>query len=372
MSSSRSPNRCLLAVLLALLLALPATAALAQTKSFVYDQVDSDIDMRADGALDVVETMTLAYSGGQFSFVSRSIALDRLDDIRDIRLSEGQRDYVAAQAGKQPGSFVTERASDKLKITWYHDPASDTTGTFTLRYRVLGAVRVGSEADQVWWVAIFPERSVPIQRSRVALHLPAGAQLREQDVTLPSASGRISLDGNIIRVTRDEPLPPGESLDVRVDFAPNLVSAAPPAWQSAPVSPLAASGVLSLFSWSRGYLVVLLVVAAAAYAVIRGAIIRARRRLTSSQSSSRKPGRSSDGARWPGGSIPNRRSKKSGRRSRKSGRSSGSTASSWSSSDSSSSSWSSSDSSSSSWSGSDSGGSWSSDGGSGGGGGDAG
>jgi hypothetical protein len=235
MSPSRLGSRVAVAILLALL-ALPMGAALAQQKSFVYDRIDVQVDVHADGRLDVAETMTLAYTGGPFSFVSRSIALQRLDDIRDIQLSEGGRAYTEAQGSQQPGSFKTERSADTLKVTWYYEPTSNAARTFTLRYHVLGAVRISAEADEVWWVAIFPERSVPVQHSQVALQLPTGAQLRAQDVTLPAASGSVAIEGNTVRVVRDEPLPAGQSLDLRVDFAPSLVSASPPAWQSAPAA----------------------------------------------------------------------------------------------------------------------------------------
>jgi hypothetical protein len=330
--------------LLALLLALPAGAALAQSKSFVYDRISVDVDVRADGTLDVTEIMTLKYTGGPFSFVSRSIALMRLDEVRDVGLSEGQRAYTEASSGKTPGTFVAEQADGKLKVSWFYEPTSDATRTFTLRYRVLGAVRAGSEADEVWWVGIFPERSVPVQHARVAMHLPDGARLRAQDVTLPAASAMIEITNEDIVVTRDEPLSPGQSLDVRIDFDPALVSAQPPAWQSAspPVSetvaPQPASEPLGPLGWLIGGFFGLLscfgvplIIVAVLFVVIRVLI-----RGAGSSHSQRPAGwGSSSGSNWSSDS--------------------------------------SNDSGSSSWSSSDSGSSWSSsDSGSGGGGGDAG
>jgi hypothetical protein len=201
---------------------------------------------------------------------------------------------------------------------------------------VLGAVRLSREADQVWWVAIFPDRSVPVLHSQVTLRLPEGAQLRSQDVTLPPAAGKLDVDGNVVRVTRDESLPAGQSLDVRVDFASALVDAPAPAWQSAPtprplptLAPVRPARSSGSSAWSPGCLWVLLFLGFAAYSVIRGLVtgdwshLSSSRRRTSSWSSSSSSWSSSDSS------------------------------SSWSSS---SSSWSSSDSSS-SWSSSDSGGS---------------
>ncbi len=342
----RHLRHCILILVLLTLLALPSGAALAQSKSFVYDEISVDVDVQADGALDVTEIMTLKFIGGPFSFVSRSIALTRLDEVRDVSLSEGQRAYVEAPDGKAPGSFVVDHLGDKLKVSWYYDPASDTTRTFTLRYRVLGAVRVSSEADQVWWVGIFPERSVPVQHARVAMHMPDGARPRAQDVTLPAASAQIEITNSDIVVTRDQPLPPGQSLDVRVDFNPALVSAPQPAWQSAVASQPEAPEVqptsqpLGPLGWLIGgffgvlsCLGVPLIVVVVLFVVIRGLI----RSAGSAQQQPQAGWNNSD--------------------------SSSNSSDSWSSNDSSS-----------SWSSSDSSGSWSSSdsGGSGGGGGDAG
>jgi hypothetical protein len=220
-----------LALLLALLLSAPASA---QTKSFSYDRIDVTIDVRPDGTLDVAETMTLAYQGGPFSSANRAIALQRLDNLREIAVGEGAQAYTEAQSDKRPGTFVVQRAADNVKVTWYYPPTSDTTRTFTLRYRVDGAVRVGDAANEIWWVAIFPDRSVPVQRSQVTLNLPLGGKLRPEDITLPAAAGRVTVEENSVRIARDEALPGGQSLDVRVQFPPTLVAAQKPAWQDAP------------------------------------------------------------------------------------------------------------------------------------------
>ena len=342
-------HRRTLILMLLVLLALPSGAALAQSKAFIYDRINVDLDVRSDGTLDVAEMITLRYTGGPFSSASRSLALTRLDEVRDVRLSEGQRTYAEASSGKTPGTLTAVQADGKLKVSWYYEPTSDASRTFTLRYRVLGAVRVSSEADEVWWVAIFPDRSVPVQHAQVSMRLPDGAKLRAQDVTLPAAAGKIQITDNRVVVTRDEALPPGQSLDLRVDFNPALVSAQPPAWQSAAPSqaeePEAQSQPIGTLGWLIGgsfamlscFGVPLMVV------VVLVLVIRALLRNAGKPHSAPPIG-------WSNTTN---------------------SSSSWSNTTNSGSSWSSSDSSS-SWSSSDSGSSWSDSGGSGGGGGDAG
>jgi|GEM_PF-6477985 len=138
------------------------------------------------------------------------------------------------------------------------------TRTFTLRYQVDGAVRVGNETDQFWWVAIFPKRSIDVQRSSVTVRLPEAAQLQPDDVTLPAATGQVNIVQNVVTVVRDTPLPPGMSLDVRVAFPPDLVQAEAPMWQTEawaqprqPAVTPATTGAVPA-SWFIGSIVVIL------------------------------------------------------------------------------------------------------------------
>jgi hypothetical protein len=239
---------------LALLVLFTADRAAAQSKAFFYERIDVTVDVLSDGTLAVAETMTLNYQGGPFTSANRAIALQRLDDIRDIGLREGGQEYTQAADGKQPGTFVVERSGDSAKVSWYYPPTSDTTRSFTLRYRVEGAVRVGADENEVWWVAIFPDRTVPVQRGRVTLNLPSGGRPRPEDVTLPAADGSVSVESNSVVVSRDTPLAAGESLDLRVRFPSSLVAARKPAWQDAASGDTARSGstlgaLASAFLW---------------------------------------------------------------------------------------------------------------------------
>lgn len=226
----------LLAVLLTALLAPHPIAAQAD-RSYVYEEIAVDLTLLPGGDLSVVETYTYRFTGGPFQRALRGIAAVRLDEIRNIGLAEGAQPYSPAGSGEQPGTYVVERSPDEVLVRWFYEPAADARRTFTLSYTVAGTVRSDPEADELWWVAVFPERDVPVERARVTLRLPAGADLRPEDVILPDPASTLSVTPELVTLRRDTPLAPGESLEMRVTFAPDLISAPAPAWQRAAAAP---------------------------------------------------------------------------------------------------------------------------------------
>ncbi len=222
------------ALILFALALLFSPAAFAQEKSYRYAAIDVAITVQPDGILDVSETLVYDFQGGPFTRASRTIALQKLDEIRDITLSDESGAYRAVSQNVEPGTFMLERSRNGIKIAWQFAATSDARRTFTINYRVEGAVRTGTEMDEVWWIAVFPDRSVPVLSSEVVLRLPEGAELRAEDVTLPQAAGSVSVEVNTVRVLRDTPLAAGESLDLRVHFPADLVVSAPPRWQQPP------------------------------------------------------------------------------------------------------------------------------------------
>jgi hypothetical protein len=224
--------RTFILTLLSILLLLPATAA-AQERSYVFQQVDVDLQLRADGSLEVAERYTYRFSGGPFQRALRGIARDGVDDIRNISVSEGDEAYRSAFQGEEPGTYIVENNLDEVLVRWFFPPASDDTRTFTLRYTVEGVVFVDEGFDELWWVAIFPDRDVPVERSSVTLALPEGANLSPGDVSLPGAEAADQVGPERVTLTRDTPLVPGEALELRVQLDPDVVDAPAPDWQQA-------------------------------------------------------------------------------------------------------------------------------------------
>jgi uncharacterized membrane protein YgcG len=205
--------------------------------------MDVDLRLQQDGTLNVTERLTLRYSGGPFSSASREIPFTRLDAIEAITVSEAETSYQQNSAQQNsaqentdqrtPATFQITRDPQKVMIKWFYPPTSNSERTFTLHYRVRGVVRVGREEDELWWVAIFPDRIVPVEHSRVTLTLPEAAHPSTNDVSIPLGDlGKLAIEQNVISITHDEPLPPDMQVDMRVRLPGDLITSAAPQWQS--------------------------------------------------------------------------------------------------------------------------------------------
>jgi len=232
-------RRIIALLLLLAALAAPAAAA-AQARSYSNERIDVEIDVRPDGVLGVAETYTYRFTGGPFRKALRGIAHDRLDRVTNISLSENGRPFRQSYA-EDRGTFAVRESFDETLVTWFYEPTSDAARTFTLRYDVYGAVRADPEADEIWWVAVFPDRDAPVERASVTVRFPDGAALESTNVSLPAADGTLDVGPRTIALTRDTPLAPGQALELRADFDPDLIAAPAPAWQSAPAAPVYAS-----------------------------------------------------------------------------------------------------------------------------------
>jgi hypothetical protein len=235
-------------MLLVVLLGMP-WKSLAQGKTFYWEQFDVDITLQENGDLFVVETQTLNFSSGTFSFGFRGIPVGtngRNDGIRDVAVSEAG--VAFAEAGSNiPGTFEVERTSNEDVINWYFEPTAGRH-TYQISYTVLGAVRVGSAdddaGDQIFWKPTPVDLPARIARSVVTLHLPEG--IRPQQFTgttdyLVAAyvDGSenagveidISEDVRTIRYDNRAGIIPGEVFEIRAQFPHGQLSIPVSDWQ---------------------------------------------------------------------------------------------------------------------------------------------
>jgi uncharacterized membrane protein YgcG len=238
----------IVAFLLFSLLALPSSAA-AQTKSFYWERFDVEMTLLENGDIQVVETQVLNFSGESFTFGYGSIltgSVGNNDAISNIALREGDRNYEESSSNA-PGTFEVSRSRDEVRIDWYFEPALGQR-TYTFSYVIQGGVIVGTleegSGDQIFWKAIPSDHPGRIQDSTVTIRLPEGVEpqryiddgtylvegLAAGNANLVETS--VSGDGRIITYTLLEPLLPGQSLEVRVQFPHGLLDIPTPAWQA--------------------------------------------------------------------------------------------------------------------------------------------
>jgi len=238
----------ILALLLFLLLATSQRSH-AQSKTFYWERFDVDINLLEDGAMRIVETQTLAFSGDTFSFGFRGIPVGNNgnnDGIVDISVNEGGIAY-SLSGSNRPETFDVKREAGEEVITWYFEP---TIGrhTYTISYTVLGGVRLGTmdegSGDQVFWKPTPTDLPARIDTGTITLHMPEGVRPQQFTGTtdyLVAAyingdedSGvdiRVSEDGRTISYVLTQGIIPGEVLEIRAQFPHGLLSIPLPAWQ---------------------------------------------------------------------------------------------------------------------------------------------
>lgn len=153
---------------LLLLLAVPLAA---QERILSYD---SQVEVRADGSLDVTERIAVRAEGNN---IRRGIYRDfptRYKDrygnrvVVDLQVIDVQRD------GK-PEPWFTEKKSNGVRINTGNDDFLPVPAdfTYTLRYRTTRQLGFFADHDELYWNAIGTGWEFPIERGSVEVRLPS-------------------------------------------------------------------------------------------------------------------------------------------------------------------------------------------------------
>lgn len=218
---------------LVLLLALTITARLtasAAAKSYRADRFDVDLVIEPDGRLLVTETVVFRFEGGPFTYVFRDLAFTELDDIEVI---EARLDGQPLPSGTGPGQ-VEIRPGRPLEVTWHLPPTADATHTFTLVYRVEGAIRQLADADALFWRAIPEEHDYPIAAATITLRYPETVPLLGRPA-VRGARAEIETGPGLVVATAEE-IDEDEDVVIEARFPAGSLAAAPPRWQAAQAS----------------------------------------------------------------------------------------------------------------------------------------
>jgi len=214
-----------LAGLLAVAVVLVPAAVYAETKSLVWTRLDTEIEVQPNGDLKITETNVIDFTSGTFSWGFRDIELSRLTDVRDIVVTEG---------GQPLETEIVYTDDNKLRIKYYFlTPARGEQRTFVLNYTLVGATRYYDEGDQVFWAAVYPERSgFAVQNARAVVRLPAGATATNAEVYGVRADVK-GLGESVVVAEALEPIPSGNQMEIRVQFPHGIITGGPAPWQRA-------------------------------------------------------------------------------------------------------------------------------------------
>jgi uncharacterized membrane protein YgcG len=243
----------LAAAALLVVLAAPATAQSGQ--EVIHDYI-VDIRILSDGHLKITETIDYDFGTTRHHGIFRTIPTRfPYDEVNDRTYPI---DEVTAQSDAPDDVDVSEEGSfTKIQVG---DPDVEISGrhTYTLTYRVEGALNAFPDHDELYWNAIGDEWQAPIERARVTVTTPASIQRVTcfqgyQGSTEPCS--RATSDGSEASFRPGRELSPFEGLTVVVAIPKGAVPEPHPvleerwdATRAFTVNPITVTAAMSIFA----------------------------------------------------------------------------------------------------------------------------
>jgi uncharacterized membrane protein len=160
--------RCVVVVsLLALFSALTAYA-----RTLVFKHFDAQIQVRADGTIDVTEVMEAQFTGAWHG-IYRTIPVEYTDP-EGLNYTLLLDDISATDSEGQKLKLEQNRDGRYIKFKIYVPAAEDATRTIVLHYRVLDALRFFQDHDELYWNVTGNEWENAIELVTAHIELPAG------------------------------------------------------------------------------------------------------------------------------------------------------------------------------------------------------
>lgn len=221
---------------LLLTLTLSITDINAQTTPFLWEFINVDIAVQNNGDMLITETQKYTFTSDYNNQRSRNIPLDKVKEITDISVSKND-EIIPSD---------TKIVNNQLSIRWQHPLNPPESHTFVIKYRVVGGLQESDSNLQVYWKAIFPQRSSPIQKSRVTVTFPkelAGKILEFKSFGVPTQTRKI--DDKTIEFIAQTALGLKGELEVEIIFPKEIISVSDVYSQSSSFQP----STIQIFGW---------------------------------------------------------------------------------------------------------------------------
>jgi len=248
-----------------LVLLLAVLPAFAQERILSYD---SEVDVHADGSLDVVEHIRVRAEGNN---IRRGIYRDFPTRYRDRYGNRVVVDFnvLGVERDGKPEPWFTESQSNGVRVNTGNDDFLPVPAeyTYTLRYRTTRQLGFFDNHDELYWNAIGTGWMFAIERGSVEVRLPKPVPVA--DMTAEGYSGPQGAQGHdfeadtpapgVARWTLTRALQPYEGLTIVLSFPKGVVTA-----------PTRAERFWSLLKDNRGVLIALAALAGLiAFCVLR-------------------------------------------------------------------------------------------------------
>ncbi len=160
-------RRVVVILLLAVFAALPANA-----RTLLFKHFDAQIQVRADGTVDVTEVIEAQFTGAWHG-IYRTIPVE-YTDAEGLNYTLLLDQIGATDSEGQKLKLEQNREGRYIKFKIYVPEAEDATRTILLHYRVLDALRFFQDHDELYWNVTGNEWENAIELVTAHIELPAG------------------------------------------------------------------------------------------------------------------------------------------------------------------------------------------------------
>ncbi len=201
-------------------------------RSYVYDSIDINIHVNDDTTVKVQESLIYDFVG-EYHLGWRSIKLNKVSDISNIKVIDGETDvplvYSAKRLDKTDpdswGRYTYFRDNGALNIEWYYNE-KDTRVSWLLEYTLHGALSFLKDKDELYW-NLFTDYDVPVRKTRAVVHPPNGIE-NDQGITFAAYTNKAThtegiQSGETYVVFNFGPAEPQEDVTVAVGWPKGAV-----------------------------------------------------------------------------------------------------------------------------------------------------
>jgi uncharacterized membrane protein YgcG len=138
-------------------------------QNYYYDSINVNINVNEDSTFDIAENQTY-YLNGSFGFLSRDIELKRLDDISNIEVLDSSGNAISKS------DLDIKYIGNKLHIQWnfIRRDFNQELKSWIVKYKVHGGLGFYKNYDEIYWNAIFADRTVEVKNAKIIVYLPEG------------------------------------------------------------------------------------------------------------------------------------------------------------------------------------------------------
>ena len=148
-----------------------APAGAQSSKVYHWSQYDYDVDILDNGDMQFTVDMVFSFDQGSFSQGFYSFETGRVEDVTDVEVWEGERRYREVASESTYGYQVS--GGDLFQVLWWFPQTEGAERAFTLKFRVVGGLRIYDEGDQFYWYFYSGDRGASIDKGSITVHLPS-------------------------------------------------------------------------------------------------------------------------------------------------------------------------------------------------------